>query len=107
MGSTKLHHDHYRALSSQERQKMCTSRKNPGSSQQNNNGQEFQWQGGLYPDLSGLFGGERGERNSGEEREERQPAMMVLLLRLLGPSPDQLQLPPPLLPRRLRLRAAT
>ena len=70
---------------------MCSSRKNPGSGQQNNNGQEFQWQGGLYPDLSGLFGGERGERNSGEEREERQPAMMVLLLRLLGLSPDQLQ----------------
>merc|ERR1712110_136840 len=83
MGSTKLHHDHYRALSSQERQKMCTSRKNPGSSQQNNNGQEFQWQGGLYPDLSGLFGG---EGISGEERQERQerPNAMTLLLRLLG-----------------------
>merc|ERR1712154_300587 len=92
MGSTKLQPNHYRALGSQVRTKMCSSRNNPGPDpgQQNNNTQEFQWQGGLYPDLSGLFGGERRERSSGEEREERQPAMMILM-RLLGLSQEHLQ----------------
>merc|ERR1712154_208248 len=56
MGSTELQPNHYRALGSQVRTKMCSSRNNPGPGpgQQNNNTQEFQWQGGLYPDLSGL-----------------------------------------------------
>merc|ERR1712119_172912 len=82
-----------RPLQRKVREKMCTSRtsrNNTSTGQQNSNGEEFQWQGGLYPDLSGLFGAERGERSSGEEREERQPAMMILL-RLLGLSQDQLQ----------------
>merc|ERR1712110_683485 len=81
MGSTKLQHDHYRAVRSQVNKKMCSSKNNPG--QQNNNAEQFQWQGGLYPDLSGLFGG---EGISGEERQERQerPNAMTLLLRLLG-----------------------
>ena len=76
---------------------MCSSRNNPGPGpgQQNNNTQEFQWQGGLYPDLSGLFGGERGERGEGGEggsgeETERQSALLILL-RLLGLSQDHLQ----------------
>lgn len=91
VGSTKLHHDHYRAIQSQENQKMCSSKNNPG--QQNNDGEQFQWQGGLYPDLSGLFGGEAGERRSGEGREGREgtPAGIALLLRLLGLSQEQVQ----------------
>merc|ERR1712110_202442 len=88
MGSTKLQHDHYRAVRSQVNKKMCSSKNNPG--QQNNNAEQFQWQGGLYPDLSGLFGG---EGSSGEERQERQerPNAMTLLLRLLGINQDQLR----------------
>merc|ERR1719411_1311433 len=75
-------HDHYRALGIQVRNTtMCTSRNNPGPGQQNNYDEQFQWQSGLYPDLSGLFGG---------DGQERQPAMM-LLLRLLGLSQEQLQ----------------
>merc|ERR1712154_656333 len=82
MGSTKLQHDHYRALGIQVRNTtMCTSRNNPGPGQQNNYDEQFQWQSGLYPDLSGLFGG---------DGQERQQAMM-LLLRLLGLSQEQLQ----------------
>ena len=73
---------------------MCSTRNNPGPGpgQQNNNSQEFQWQGGLYPNLSGLFGGERGERGEGGcgEETERQSALLILL-RLLGLSQDHLQ----------------
>merc|ERR1712154_377195 len=65
MGSTKLQHDHYRALGIQVRNTtMCTSRNNPGPGHQNNCDEQFQWQSGLYPDLSGLFGGGRGCRKS-------------------------------------------
>merc|ERR1711913_33774 len=92
MGSTKLHHDHYRALERQVKKKMCTSRNNPG----HQNSEEFLWQSGLYPDLSGLFGGETGERRPGEEGQGSQgsqgtPAATTLLLRLLGLSQDQLR----------------
>merc|ERR1711913_230902 len=92
MGSTKLHHDHYRALERQVKKKMCTSRNNPG----HQNSEEIQWQSGLYPDLSGLFGGETGERRPGEEGQGSQgsqgtPAATTLLLRLLGLSQDQLR----------------
>merc|ERR1711913_240663 len=92
MGSTKLHHDHYRALERQIKKKMCTSRNNPG----HQNSEEFLWQSGLYPDLSGLFGGETGERRPGEEGQGSQgsqdtPAATTLLLRLLGLSQDQLR----------------
>merc|ERR1712213_95964 len=91
MGSTKLQHDHYRALGIQVRNTtMCTSRNNPGPGQQNNYDEQFQWQSGLYPDLSGLFGGDGQEGQERQERQERQPAMM-LLLRLLGISQEQLQ----------------
>merc|ERR1711913_175089 len=92
MGSTKLHHDHYRALERQVKKKMCTSRNNPG----HQNSEEFLWQSGLYPDLSGLFGGETGERRPGEEgqgsqRSQGTPAATTILLRLLGLSQDQLR----------------
>merc|ERR1712154_744324 len=71
MGSTKLQHDHYRALGIQVRNTtMCTSRNNPGPGQQNNYDEQFQWQSGLYPDLSGLFGGD------GQEGQERQAIIL-------------------------------
>merc|ERR1712244_172120 len=87
MGSTKLQHDHYRALGIQVRNTtMCTSRNNPGPGQQNNCDEQFQWQSGLYPDLSGLFGGDGQERQEGQEgqerqeRQERQPDLLPIIL---------------------------
>merc|ERR1712183_384765 len=83
-----------RPLQRKVREKMCTSRtsrNNTGPGQQNNNGEEFRWQGGLYPDLSGLFGAERGERSSGEEaqtqgrhcrchQQQQQPDLIPIIL---------------------------
>ena len=68
---------------------MCTSRQTPHQPQ----AEDIQWQGlyqNLYPDLTGLFGSE--EREEGRT-EERPPAMMMVLLRLLGITPDQAPAP--------------
>ena len=65
---------------------MCNSRQTQYQSQ----AEDVQWQH-LYPDLTALFGSEHGEeRRAGQDRH---PAM-VLLLRLLGIRPDQVQADP-------------
>merc|ERR1711963_1030564 len=70
-------------------EKMCTSRQTPHQP----HAEDIQWQGlyqNLYPDLTGLFGSEVREEG---RREERPPAMMMVLLRLLGITPDQTPAP--------------